>query len=420
MRRLTLCTAASAAILVSATAFAGESNIVGGQTASTCDFPTTIALYNGSGLCTGTLVHPQVVLYASHCGTNFSTIRFTESLGGQERTASVDHCRRFSQAAQVGPSDYAYCKLATPVTEVPATPVAYGCEVTEYIKQGQPASIAGFGDNGAGGAGTKRWAQTTISGFESDMVYVGGGGTGAWQGDSGGPAYVQLADGSWRAFGIVSGGSGPGQPVLYVRMETVVSWVEQQSGVDITPCHDVDGTWNPTPACGGFATTPTGGGSWSNWCADNDPLSEPSESCGDSYLPDVVAPVVTIVTPLDGDVFELEPADVVVDVTVADDSSIDRAWLELDGAELAQDTQAPYSFQGQFPGGEYEVVAFAQDSRDNVGQSEPIVFYVGEPPEDAGCGCRAGGSRSAGGGLALLIAAAALGLVRRRTRRASP
>jgi len=59
-------------------------------------------------------------------------------------------------------------------------------------------------------------------------------------GDSGGPAFVQLADKSWRVFGIDSEGTGKscGAGDLMGVMHKAVSWIEQQSGVDITPCHD--------------------------------------------------------------------------------------------------------------------------------------------------------------------------------------
>ena len=64
--------------------------IEGGQNATTCQWPTSVTLFNGMGLCSGTLVHPRVVVYAAHCGAGNKTIRFSESAfnGGQSVGAS--------------------------------------------------------------------------------------------------------------------------------------------------------------------------------------------------------------------------------------------------------------------------------------------------------------------------------------------
>src|SRR5258708_26896368 len=49
--------------------------IFGGQSATTCQWPTTVLL-NG---CTGTLVHPLLVTTARHCGTGHRTATFGET-----------------------------------------------------------------------------------------------------------------------------------------------------------------------------------------------------------------------------------------------------------------------------------------------------------------------------------------------------
>ena len=291
-----------------------------------------------------------------------------------------------------------------PVLNIPITPVVYGCEVDEYLQQGQAVAIAGFGDNNTGGqsAGRKRWASTKIWGSSYGMILVGETGISAWQGDSGGPAYVQFDDGSWHAFGIVSGGSQPSSPVGYVRMETVVPWVEQNSGVDITPCHDADGTWNPSASCGGFATSPISTGkNWSNWCSGEE-LSPESQTCGASFAPDEVAPVVSIVSPSNETVFEIDPSAISIEVAAEDDrAGIKRVWLEVDGQVISEKTSAPWVFEGTFPKGAYVLTAGAEDKQGNIAKSSDILLYIATDP---GCGCSQGRPLSPGALLPFLMA----------------
>lgn len=374
--------------------------IVGGQEATTCQWPTAVALVSRLGLCTGTLVHPRVVLYAAHCGTEFAEVVLGERMNATYRLP-VDHCARHSTADRVGSGDYAFCVLAQPVDGMPLTPVAYGCE-GDVLTRGRSVAIAGFGEEtpDSGDYGLKRWATTTISGFDNGMILIGGGGVGAWKGDSGGPAYVQLADGGWRAFGIVSGGPGAGQAVYYVDMRTVVPWVEEQSGIDITPCHSADGVWQATPECGGYATQPTAADTWATQCGGNDPLSPPSTTCGAAFAPDDNAPAVRIVSPEDGTVLDEVPAEVTVDIDAMDDGAIRAVRLAVDGEVLQERLTPPWRFTGTFPQGSYELVALAQDVSGNDGRSDAATLYVGEQP---GCGCSAG-RRPGGGDLALLAA----------------
>jgi len=387
--------------------------IVGGQEATTCQWPTAVALVSPLGLCTGTLVHPRLVLMAAHCGTDFTEIVLGERMTATYRLP-VDHCERHSTADMVGPNDYAFCVLAQPVDSMPLTPVAYGCE-GDALTRGQSVAIAGFGEEtpDSGDFGVKRWATTTISGTDGGMILVGGGGVGAWKGDSGGPAYIQLADGGWRAFGIVSGGPGPGQAVYYVDMRTVVPWVEQQSGIDITPCHASDGSWQPTPECGGYATEPTAADTWATQCSANDPLSPPSTTCGAAFAPEDNDPTVRILSPEDGTVIDDVPAEVTIDIEAMDDSAIRAVRLVVDGEVLQERLAPPWQFTGTFPKGTYELVALAQDVSGNDGRSDSATLYVGEEP--GGCGCNAGGG--AGFGELCLALAIVLWCRRQRERR---
>jgi secreted trypsin-like serine protease len=207
--------------------------ISNGTPADNCQWPTTVVLSGGGGLCSGTLVHPQIVTTAAHCG-HPAQIGFGETAFSPAREVAVDHCLRnpawsMSDNNGVNENDFAYCKLAQPIYDIPFTPPVYGCE-TEILTIGRQAFIVGFGNNeGDSGAGTKRWAETIIQTQVSEFsttVAVGASGTAACSGDSGGPAYVQYPDGSFHAFGTVSGGPPCGSgPDTYTLIHKAVPWI---------------------------------------------------------------------------------------------------------------------------------------------------------------------------------------------------
>jgi len=69
-------------------------------------------------------------------------------------------------------------------------------------------------------------------------------------------------------------------------MDDAIPWIEEQSGIDVTPCHDADGTWNPSPACRNFSMAPhSPGRTWTSGCAEP-ALSPALASCGPGYVPD--------------------------------------------------------------------------------------------------------------------------------------
>ena len=253
--------------------------IVNGNAVEVCGWPTTVL--SGGG-CTGTLVHPRVISTAQHCGIPGS-ITFGESAGGGGPSVSVVGC------VGDGSMDAMLCELAEEVP-LPVTPVLFGCEIDTYMQVGQAVVIAGFGQTSFGmGGGTKLWADQVITAVEDSRTIIGNGGDGTspCPGDSGGPVFVQVADGSWRVFGTVLSGT-TGIPCNsaadFQRIDPVVPNFEMQTGIDITPCFDGQtGAWEPGPDCGEFfAGDHTGAGTWADWCAGT-PVTGYSEECGMAY-----------------------------------------------------------------------------------------------------------------------------------------
>lgn len=371
--------------------------IYGGEPAGACEFPSAGTL----GSCTATLVHPQLITYAAHCGTNYSSVKFADDANGPGITASTQTCRRHPSYNGIGTgTDFAYCTLSSPVEGVVPTPPLMGCEV-DVLTEGKDVWIVGFGNNDDGGYGRKYKAHTTFNYFDSvGDANIGGGGVTVCQGDSGGPAYVQLPtedgfDGSWRAFGIASYIYTPcGNEGFSAVIHRAVDWIEEDSGIDITPCHDADGTWNPTEECTEFPLQiETGSGSWDSACAPGD-LTGYASSCGPSYAEalDGVPPRVTITSPEDGASIDSDGAGASVTVAVdATDQETNVVSVELfvDGVSAGPAlVEPPYSFDLQLGEGDYALTAVAIDEAGNEGEGGPTSISVSglqpETPEDDG------------------------------------
>jgi hypothetical protein len=267
-----------------------SSSIIEGRAARACEWPAA-ALVLPSG-CSAALIHPRAFVTAAHCLYDASgrveaasSVLFGERPGEPDASRDVDTC--FLSTAEGG--DLAVCVLREPAPDIPIIPIMAGCE-SEWLVPGATAIEVGFGDETSSlgyQGGTKSWLEVYVVRARSDEPYLevsAGNQAGEYYGDSGGPLYFKMPDGTWRLVGTDSGspdivdGSTAPRFSAYANAAYFVPWAEQVTGVDLTPCHDESG-WRPTADCASFpATGPYVVDSWSSDCREQ-PAANPLPTC---------------------------------------------------------------------------------------------------------------------------------------------
>jgi trypsin len=255
--------ATSAALAV---APASSPAIVGGHDAGS--YPSVARITFGqSFLCTGTLIAPNWVLTAGHCGSITGAAVATPAawpaplidvqIGGHTDTQGekVPVSQAVVEPSYLATSGYdiTLLKLSRNAAEGP-TPVS-GTSETALWSPGTSETIVGWGTTSEGGdlpstlqeanvpITTDAYCSGAYSDFDPKTMVCAGfpqGGVDTCQGDSGGPMFGHTSTGALRVVGATSFGEGcaePGKPGVYARVgDTALrEWIRSQAPAGVGP-----------------------------------------------------------------------------------------------------------------------------------------------------------------------------------------
>lgn len=244
-------------ILLSSSALAqegGSNRVVGGSEAPDGAWPDAAGIVlNGQFVsCTGTLIAPNLVVTADHCvdpqlvGNARATdviLDETNWIQSESIIVGVAETIRHPRA------DIALLVLEEDAIGVTPRAIGDGCILDEYLEDGAPVSIVGYGLTNANERFNSVLMEGITSIYDDDCddrrlgcnpnvpvgseLYAGGDGVDACSGDSGGPLYLLTELGDYLVGVTSRGPQGCRNGAIWVRPDAFVDWMEDETGIDI-------------------------------------------------------------------------------------------------------------------------------------------------------------------------------------------
>lgn len=362
------------------------SRILGGTQAAPGEWPEVAAVVYAYGAvgCTGTLVHPELVLTAKHCVRDGRPLQVAlDTVDLRAPAGELIAVRSWWEAPDGW--EVAVLELEHPARTHPRRVVA-DCAL-EALRDGAPATIAGYGATNASAtefSGVLRradvrlvdtaCARPELGCVPGRELVAGGEGTDSCKGDSGGPLYLSTARGVVLA-GVTSrgantGGSRCGQGGIYVRLDGLAPLVESALGRA---------------------------------------LRRPN--CGDNHAPSATVERLSVVSGREGS----------VGLSVVDVDADDRHRFEVTAppghgeASVDVDGTVHYRPRQGFVGEDALTVRVTDDGVPALGAEVRVAVFVEEGVQEM-AGDWLPGCSASGAGAAAWLAVALLGVARRRRR----
>ncbi len=222
------------------------SPIIGGTEVTPGEYEEVVAVHVAGKLCSGTRIAPGLVLTAAHCltpargpGDIAVSTGIDAYVGPKHRAIAFgihpDFCDCDRDAF-----DYGYVQVEPGVLGISAiaTPMVDQQEWDDLIETGVDVTIVGYGDDPGHDEAARFKRKVTVDlgrGTPSGQEFAAGGEfRDSCKGDSGGPVFVELPDGTRRQIGITSRGSEPcGNGGYYANPYPALGWLKAETGVDL-------------------------------------------------------------------------------------------------------------------------------------------------------------------------------------------
>jgi len=185
--------------------------------------------------CTGTLIAPDVVLAAGHCGTVRAVALGKDASGAWSPRMSVDEPVRPEGYSGEGKAyDFALYHLHAPIEDI--APIPLNTAALDDLPPTTPVRHVGYGSTHTTlgiprGYGEKRQITYPITRVDELFIHSGGKGAQTCLFDSGGPAFMDLGDGEKLA-AVVSDGDGCDGDSWDGRVDRadVLAWIDLTLG----------------------------------------------------------------------------------------------------------------------------------------------------------------------------------------------